>query len=408
MKRMLCALLLMLLLPAALAEDNRYDEVGFDSGYDMCPVKRDGKWGFVDQTGTLIIPCEWDDFDTARGGHIPVKRDGKWGAINQAGVLVVPCEWKYLGAENDGGYTVTDFSGYEGALAANGTVLIPCDRYKYVGPVINGARSICQDEMWGLCTATGEIITPCQWYATGAFHEGLAWVTGEARTYGYINMQGEVVIPCQYIYAGNFVSGSAVVHLGNGDYQMIDTEGKYLFETAWPEMDSYSPDELLRVCRDGMYGYINRRGEVVIPPQYDDAREFRDGLALVTQGNETFWIDETGARVLDRPAGCTAWPFWGEYALLRNERGLYGVMHRSGEMAIPCQWYDTLGYPFYTEEITNMRTETHYAFFNKQGELVTGLRHHREHCTYAIQGAYLFLLEDGMLSIWRADNTQVY
>lgn len=208
--------------------------------------------------------------------------------------------------------------------------------------------------------------------------------------------------------ADNFVSGSAVVQFSNGNYQLINTEGRYLFETAWPEMESYSPNELLRVCRNGRYGYINRKGEVVIPPQYDDAQEFRDGLALVTQGEKTFWIDETGTRVLDRPAGCTAWPFWGEYALLRNERGLYGVMHRSGEMVIPCQWYDTLGYPFYREEITNMRTQTHHAFFNKQGELVTGQMHAIGRCTYEIRGEYLFLVENGVLSIWRADGTKVY
>lgn len=408
MKYALCLLMALLLPFTALAEDNRYEAVGFYGEYDMCPVQRDGKWGFIDHTGTLIIPCEWDEVGTVLDGRASVQKDGKWGAIDREGKLIVPCQWQYLRPEADGGYTMVDFNGYRGALAADGTVLIPCDRYTYVGPVINGARSICQNDLWGLCTATGEIITPCQWHETGHFYDGLAWVIGEARARGYINMQGEIVIPCQYNHAENFVNGSAVVQFSNGNWQLINTEGRYLFENAWLEMEAYSQNELLEVCKDGKYGFINRKGEVVIPSQYDDARAFSGGLALVRQGDESFWIDESGTRVLDIPEGCQAWRFYGEYALLRNERGLYGVMHKSGKMVIPCQWSDTLGYPFYREEITNMRTDTHHAFFNKQGELITGLMHDRERCTYAIQGAYLFLVEDGALSIWQADGTQVY
>lgn len=410
MKRMLSALLMlmMLLVPAALAEDNQYDKVGFYGEYDMCPVKRDGQWGFVDHTGELIIPCEWDEVGTVRDGRVSVQKDGKWGAIDRTGRLIVPCEWQYLVAEDDGGYTMVSFNGYRGALAADGSVLIPCDRYTYVGPVINGARSICRDDMWGLCTEAGEIITPCQWRETGYFQEDLAWVKDEKRLYGYMNRAGEMVIPCQYRHAEDFRDGSAVVQLSTGYYNLIDADGRLLCTPAWTDMETFTDNDLLMVRRGDKCGYINRRGEVVIPLAYDKARSFHDGLALVKQGEEVFWIDETGARVVDRPAGCEAWPFYGDYVLLRNEDGLYGVMHRSGEMVIPCRWYDTLGYSFYGEEITNMRTETHHAFFNKQGELVTGLLHEHDKCTYAILGEYLFLVEDGALSIWHADGTQVY
>lgn len=408
MKRMLCILLMLMLIPAALAEDNQYDDVGFYGEYDMCPVKRDGQWGFVDHTGELIVPFEWDDVGMVRDGRAPVQKDGKWGAIDRTGRLIVPCEWQYLVAEDDGGYTMVAFNGYRGALAADGSVLIPCDRYTYVGPVINGARSICRDDLWGLCTETGEIITPCQWQETGYFHEGLAWVSVSGGRQGYINEQGELVIPTEYSHLENFVSGSAAVRFVNGAWQLMDTRGRFLCEKPWDDMEQFCQGELIMVAKDGKYGFINRRGEVAIPLVYDRAKRFQDGLALVKQGEDAFWIDETGARVVDRPAGCTAWDFNGDYALLRNEDGLYGVMHRSGEMVIPCQWPDSLISPFSGSEFTCMWTETHHAFFNRQGEMVTGEMHERGMFQYAMQGEYLFLVEDGALSIWHADGTQVY
>lgn len=408
MKYMLCLLMALLLPFAALAEDNRYDAVGFYGEYDMCPVQRDGKWGFIDHTGTLIIPCEWDEVGTVLDGRASVQKDGKWGAINREGNLIVPCQWQYLTPEADGGYTMVDFNGYRGALAADGSVLIPCDRYTYVGPVINGARSICQDEKWGLCTATGEIITPCQWQSTGYFYEGLAWVRVGGARYGYINEQGELVIPTEYSHLEDFISGSAAVRFINGNWQLMDTRGRFLCEKPWDDMERYAQGELIMVAKDGKYGFINRQGEVAIPLAYDKAQGFQDGLAMVRQGEATFWIDETGAKVLDRPEGYGSWQLCGGYVCLKNEEGLLGVMDRSGAFIIPCQWPDGLVNPFMRGEITCMWTDTHYFFFNKQGEMITGVMHERGSFQYAIQEAYLFLVEDGVLSIWHADGTQVY
>jgi len=64
---------------------------------------------------------------------------------------------------------------------------------------------------------------------------------------------------------------------------------------------SFTEDGLARfLALNGMYGYINTKGEVVIPPMYDTAEDFSNGLATVRDGyrNEysqnTFTIDTAG------------------------------------------------------------------------------------------------------------------
>ena len=47
----------------------------------------------------------------------------------------------------------------------------------------------------------------------------------------------------------------------------------------------------------GKTGYINDCGLWVIPPQYDDASSFRDGLALVEKDGKLMYIDHSGAVV---------------------------------------------------------------------------------------------------------------
>ena len=42
------------------------------------------------------------------------------------------------------------------------------------------------------------------------------------------------------------------------------------------------------------YGFINRKFEEVIPPIYDFAYAFKNGIALVEKGEKKFYIDKQG------------------------------------------------------------------------------------------------------------------
>ena len=51
------------------------------------------------------------------------------------------------------------------------------------------------------------------------------------------------------------------------------------------------------VKQNGLWGYINEYARWVIPPQYDSAASFRDGLALVEQDGKLSYIDHDGTVV---------------------------------------------------------------------------------------------------------------
>lgn len=409
MQKMFCLILMIVVLTGswAFAQENRYDALGFYGERDMWPVQRDGKWGFVDAEGALIVPCEWDDVNMAVGGRAPVCKDGKWGAIDRTGNIIVPCEWTMLFVYEDGGFVVND-NGRSGALAADGSVLVPCGRFDSVGTVIDGARRIREDESWGLCTEDGTVITDCQWNDTGYVSEGLAWVQDEKRLHGYVNWQGETVLPCQYRHAEDFHDGSAVVQLSTGYYNLIDTSGRLLCTPAWTDMETFTDNALIMVRRGDKYGYINRRGEVVIPLMYDRAQAFGDGLALVKIGEDSFWIDETGRKVLDRPEGYVSHPFRDGLVSMQNAQGLNGMMDRQGNFVIPCEWDNWLRYAFGLSDIDIVSKGGQIGFVNRQGTLLAGGLHARESISYGLDGDRLFLLKDGVLSIYAADGTKVY
>ncbi len=55
-------------------------------------VQKDGMWGYINNSGTLVVPCKYDLVtELNRYGFAGVKQDGKWGVINDKGEeIVVP------------------------------------------------------------------------------------------------------------------------------------------------------------------------------------------------------------------------------------------------------------------------------------------------------------------------------
>ena len=49
---------------------------------------------------------------------------------------------------------------------------------------------------------------------------------------------------------------------------------------------------------DNKYGYKDDNGEIIIPPVYDDAYEFSEGLALVRSGSFYGYINESNTMII--------------------------------------------------------------------------------------------------------------
>lgn len=68
--------------------------------------KKDGKYGFVDKNGNVVVEYIYDDAkEQNSSGFAAVKKDGKWGSINSKGNVVIEPTY------NLDNYLVIDFIG---------------------------------------------------------------------------------------------------------------------------------------------------------------------------------------------------------------------------------------------------------------------------------------------------------
>lgn len=135
--------------------------------------------------------------------------------------------------------------------------------------------------------------------------------------HGAINNKGEIVIPLKYSYLSDFFKRMAIAYQTEKSESgkevlkagVINTKGKQITPFIYEEIEESPYREfsvpmfysgLLKIKRDGLHGYINEKGEEVIPPTYKDAKAFADtGLAGVKKDNKWGMINTEGKLVID-------------------------------------------------------------------------------------------------------------
>ena len=88
----------------------------------------------------------------------------------------------------------------------------------------------------------------------------------------------------------------------------------------------------------GKWGYIDKKGKLVIPCKWESADNFSEGLASVQDDNYKWgFIDKTGKVVIP-----CKWKFAGKFseglASVKDANEKWGFIDKTGKVVIPCQW----------------------------------------------------------------------
>ncbi|RZJ33827.1 MAG: WG repeat-containing protein [Flavobacterium sp.] len=194
------------------------------------------KWGFVDKTGKIVIPAQFESAGNFHDGKCFVKnKDGKFGYIDTSGKIVI--NYQFDEARNfENNCAVVALKDKFGVIDSQGKYVIN-PQFNEMYPD-GDMFTIEQDKKWGWCDKEGKIVINPQFDDIMPFHsEDLAAVQS-GKMSGYINKEGKIVINPQFDFAYPFNNNLAIVNSGE-KFGFIDSSGKYLVN---PQFDGLSYD----------------------------------------------------------------------------------------------------------------------------------------------------------------------
>lgn len=132
----------------------------------------------------------------------------------------------------------------------------------------------CSDGKRGYYNSyTGKIVVPAQYRRAWVFSEGLAAVQKNGQI-GFINRRGDVVIPFRYPYHGNplsefiFKDGHCVVADTTGKCGVINRKGEWIIQPKYDNIDAY--DEYVIASSAGVRKQLTYDEKVVNSFVVDD------------------------------------------------------------------------------------------------------------------------------------------
>jgi hypothetical protein len=189
----------------------QYDSIApFSAGF-LRPVRKNGKWGFLDSAAKVVVNMHYDDVDQDSTSFWQDLRrvgvDKQYGFINQrTGQLVVPLRYE-ASKPSQSKYIWVREGGKWGCLTSNNKLIIGFT-YDDVRPFEGGQSAIQQGNKWGLIDTTGKVITPPVYELILPFRENRALIK-RANKFGFVNRNGQEVIAPIYTKASSFIDGQA-------------------------------------------------------------------------------------------------------------------------------------------------------------------------------------------------------
>ena len=277
-------------------------------------------------------------------------------------------------------------------------------------PFRDGRAAALRNGRWGFIDEEGRWVGQPRydWVHPDHFDEGPALVSANGL-FGYVDRDGNEIVPLSLDQASPFSDGYACLFdRTSHKFGLIDARGDALTGYRFDECEPTFHDDRARVRVGSRFGYVDRKGELVLHLIYDQAQPFSEGLALVEDAGLRAYIDPSGKKILpaNAPAagrfsqgrawvrlgpdqvgfidrsgariGAATWrdarDFTAEgVAWVQDaETGRWGLLDRDGALVVP-PTYEDPG-PF-VEGLARVGLDGRYGFVDARGQLVVPLRY---------------------------------
>ena len=340
------SLLVIIMVFYACEKDNSLSQVYIP---EMYPVEVDGKWGYINAEGDMVLEPQFDYAYGFKFGLAAVRIDNHWGFMGDDGKMKIEPRFFQVGAFTADGLALAKTQDGVGYINRDGDIVIDCQYWK--GREFSDGMAIVKDGYdYAAINTNGELIIPAEYSYITDFSDGHAWIQLESYTRGkwtIVNRNGEQVTdrsyyPCTYkeerpggyntiTTLPHFSEGTATVQIyGKNCY--VDTDGYVVLETSFDFISAFHSG-MAFVGKDDNFGFINKRGTLLYDSYGFDFFSFFEGeYAPVKNHNEKWGIIDKNNRTVVSFDYKVCLNFEGDLAVVWFYDGNWGYVNKSDEV----------------------------------------------------------------------------
>ena len=274
-------------------------------------VKKNGKYGFINKQGTVVVPIKYYAAVPFSGGMAEVStKENKWGYINKAGVEIVKPVYLLTHPFSEG-YAAVNSKGKWGFIDTTGKLVVPL-KYQLADEFHEGLVCVALNNKWGVIDSRDVQRTGFFYDAVLSFSEGrLAARKGDL--WGFIDRSGlnlirpadkpkEETTDFDYLFSdafidfgftstdslnfkfrdvGSFSEGLAPIKV-NGAWGFLDTTGKVAIDHRYKEVHYFNQGIAAVNTELNFWRYIDKKGKSINDKTYESGNDFRNGYVIVT------------------------------------------------------------------------------------------------------------------------------
>lgn len=297
-------------------------------------IDKDGKIGLVTNDGKIIVEPTCKDItnlgETYKEGYITINEENKYGVIDYLGKTLL--ENKYEKVEQIYGkdfYVIVE-SEKQKLVNSSGEIILE-QGYDTIKDILSGTTKgiiFEKDEKYGVMNEQGEVIVKNEYDDLKQAKEDI-FIAKKDGKYGIIDEKGETKVEFIYtkinynetadIYSADDEQNKTSVLDSNLETKLqgilteineekgyfkikIDGEYKY-YNFKFEEKDVkeiFTTNTLYLDKKDGKYGYVNSKNEVIVDYTYDDGTDQNEeGYVAVKKDGKWGSIDMNGKVVIE-------------------------------------------------------------------------------------------------------------
>ncbi len=238
--------------------------------------------------------------------------------------------------------------GKMGFIDCNGDIKIPL-QFDSAAPFSDGRAAVIVNGKTGLINTEGEYaLKPTLTTGIRPMYEGRAAI-GEFGSMGFVNRDGQLVIPRKFASVSEFNEGHAAAATMKAEskppstaWGLIDRDGEWVIQPHYQQLGKPAAG-LIPAKQDGKMGYIDKTGATKIAFKYVLTNSFSNGRGLVvTIDQKANYVKQDGEELLKTMVEMGHDFSEGMASVQKDAK--WGFIDRSGSLVIDYQ-FDSAG-PF--------------------------------------------------------------